>query len=122
MTRTSRAAVGATGLVLCTIPLLVPAAVADTTQPKTKAQIERAERLAADQNRPTKAQVEQEERAQASTGPGLQSNVPLTPPAPSDDDAAAWQLALSAALGAAVTGGIVLTSRQVSHHRQAIAH
>jgi Flp pilus assembly protein TadB len=124
MTRTSRAAVGATGLALCTVALLVPAAVAvaDTTQPKTKAQIERAERLAADQNRPTKAQVEQEERAQASTGPGLQSNVPLTPPAPSDDDAAAWQLALSAALGAAVTGGIVLTSRQVSHHRQAIAH
>jgi hypothetical protein len=121
MTRTSRAAVGATGLALCTVPLLVPAAVADTTHPKTKAQIERAERLAADQNRPTKAQVEQEERVQASTGPGRQSNVPLTPPAPSDGDAAAWQLALSAALGAAVTGGIVLT-RQVSHHRHAIAH
>jgi hypothetical protein len=122
MTRTSRAAVGATGLALCIVAVLVPAAVADTTQPRTKAQIERAERLAAEQNRPTKAQVEQEERAQAPTGPGRQSNVPLTPSAPSDGDAAAWQLALSAALGAAVTGGIVLTSRQVSHHRQAIAH
>jgi hypothetical protein len=122
MTRTSRAAAGATGLALCTLTLLVPAAVADTTQPRTKAQIEHAERLGGEQNHPTKAQVEQRERAQASTGQGQQRNAPATPPASSDGDATAWQLALSAALGAAVTGGIVLSSRQVSHHRHAVAH
>jgi hypothetical protein len=121
MTRTSRAAAGATGLALCTLPLLVPAAVADTHEPRTKAQIEHAERLGGGQNHPTKAQVEQRERDQASTGQGQQRNAPATP-ASGGDDAAAWQLALSAALGAAVTGGIVLTSRQVSHHRQAVAH
>jgi hypothetical protein len=120
MTRTSRAAAGATGLALCTLPLLVPAAVADTHEPRTKAQIEHAERLGGGQNHPTKAQVEQRERDQASTGQGQQRNAPATPA--SGDDAAVWQLALSAALGAAVAGGIVLTSRQVSHHRQAVAH
>jgi hypothetical protein len=124
MKRTSRAAAGVTGLALFTLSLLATAAVADTTERRTKAQVEHAERSAAGPSHPTKAQIEQRERAELPTG-GEQQRAP-SPTGGSagsgDSGAAAWQLTLSAALGATVTGGVVLASRQVSHHRHAVAH
>lgn len=72
-------------------------------------------------NSPSKAQTERAERDAASRGGAGERRDPIDIPSPTGGDAAAWQLALSAALGAAVTGGVVLASRQVSHHRHAVA-
>lgn len=125
MTSTAGAAAGAAGLALITLPLLVPVAVADSTTPQTKAQIENAERSAA-ATHPSKAQVERDEGEQVPTDPGQpaaggEGSTPSTPGGSDGGDAAAWQLALSAALGAAVTGGVVLVSGQVRQHRHAVA-
>jgi hypothetical protein len=126
MTRTARAAVGAAGLALGTLPLLVPIAVAASTRPPTKAQVEHYERSARTAH-PTKAQIERDEHARASSGPGQPSaagggSAPSILTGPNGSDAAAWQLALSAALGAAVTGGgVLLASRHVNQHRHAVA-
>lgn len=116
MTRTSTAAAGATGLALCLLPLLAPAAAADSGAPRTKAQVEHDERS----GHPTKAQIEQRER-DAGVSTGGQQRVPSTGTTVAGG-AAAWQLALSAALGATVTGAVVLGSRRVSQHRHAVAH
>jgi len=126
MTRTTRAAVGAAVLALGTLPLLVPIAVADSTTSPPKAQVEHDERSAGPAH-PTKAQIERDEHARASSGPGQPSaagggSAPSIPTGPNGGDAAAWQLALSAALGAAVTGGVLLVSGQVRQHRHAVAH
>ena len=119
MTRTVHAAAAAAGLALVALPVFLPVAVADTTR-SNKAQIEHAERAATGPNGPTKAQIEQREREQGLTGEG-QGTAPSTPVSSGAGDAAAWQLALSAALGAAVMGGIVVVSRQVSQHQHAVA-
>ena len=87
----------------------------------TKAGIERAERVAAGGTGLSKAQIEQNERVSVSGGSSPALRSPVGTPASSDNSAAAWQLAFSAALGAALTGGVVLATRQVNHHRHAIA-
>ncbi len=89
----------------------------------TKAQIERAERAERAATGPialTKAQIEQRERQQSLSGEG-QGTAASTPLSSGTGDAAAWQLALSAALGATFVGGIVLVSRQVSQQRHPVA-
>jgi hypothetical protein len=109
------------------LSLLVPIAVADSTTPPTKAQVEHDERLARPPSHPTKAQIEHDEHVRASSGPGQPSaagggSASSIPTGPNGGDAAAWQLALSAALGAAVTGGgVLLASRHVNQHRHAVA-
>lgn len=120
MTRTVHAAAAAAGLALFTLPALAPVAVADLSPTSTKAQIEHAEGLAAGPTNPTKAQIEQAEREQGSTVV-RQGPAPSTPVSSGAGDAAAWQLALSAALGAVLMGSIVVASRQVSQHRHAVA-
>ena len=105
--------------------LFIPTAAAAAAEPvaTTKAGIEYTERLAAEQLR-SKAQVERDERASQSPasrtigGGALPGAVDRHS---SGGGAAAWQLALSAALGAAVTGGLVVASRQINQHRHAIA-
>ena len=119
MTRTVHVAAAAAGLALFTGPVFLPAAVADTSPLTTKAQIEHAERAATGPSHPTKARVEQRERQQSLSGEGQRTS-PSTPVSSGAGDAAAWQLALSAALGATLMGGIVLVSRQVSQHRHAV--
>lgn len=120
MTRTVHAAAAAAGLALSALPVFLPVAVADTSPSRTKAQIEHAEREATGRTGPTKAQIEQREREQGLPGEG-QGTAPSTPVSSGSGDAAAWQLALSAALGATLMGGVVVVSRQVSHHRHAVA-
>lgn len=100
-------------LTLSTLPLvLLPAAALATTDPGPKAAIEHAERQAAGPTQPTKAQVEHGE-AQLPV-PAQHDPQPLG----STGDAALWQLAMSAALGAALTGAVVVTSRRMGqrHH------
>ena len=92
--------------------VLVPAAALATTDPSPKAAIEHAERQAAGPTHPTKAQVEHHE-AQL---PGPATHEPQ-PASGSTGDAALWQLAMSAALGAALTAVVVVTSRRVGQHR-----
>lgn len=93
--------------------VLLPAAALATTDHGPKAAIEHAERQSAAPTHLTKAQVEQHE---------TQLSVPTTPdPQPtsgSTGDAALWQLAMSAALGAALTGAVLVTSRRMGqrHH------
>jgi len=119
MKLTSRPAAAVAGFALSALPILLmpSAAAADTaprgasTTPTTKAAIEHAERQVADAGPTSKAQIEHRERGQRGTAADQGgSRAPLSPTAPSssgDTGAAAWQLALSAALGAAVTGGVV---------------
>ena len=121
MTLTFLPAVGAAGLALAVLPFLVPSAVADSTTPGSKAQIEYAERSAAGLH-PSKAQAERDERERASFGRGRaavgREGTTRSAPGGSDsNDAAAWQLAL----GAAVTGGAVLVSARVVSHKPAVA-
>jgi hypothetical protein len=96
--------------------VLVPAAALATTNPAPKAAIEHAERQApgaTQPDQPNKAQIEHHE---------AQVPVPTSPhPQPesgSTGDAALWQLAMSAALGAALTGAVVVASRRMGqrHH------
>lgn len=106
-------------LALSALPLvLVPAAAATATGPSTKAAIEHAEQQAAAPTHPAKAQVENDESTSTRSA-GQQ----ITPsPRPSDGlEAAAWQLALSAALGALLTGGVVVGYHHLGHQGTAIA-
>jgi hypothetical protein len=122
MSKTSRAAAGTAALVLCTLPLVHPAVAADNAPSRTKAGIEYAERqVAATTDLPSKAQVERDERESAG-GTGPRSPEGGTGSTGGDGGAAAWQLGLSAALGAALTGGVLVAAQQMRHHRQAVAH
>ena len=103
----------ALALALSALPLvLLPAVALATTGPGPKAAIEHAERQAAEATRPSKAQIEHRE---------AQLPVPASqepqPESGSTGDAALWQLAMSAGLGAALTGAVVVTSRRVGQHR-----
>jgi hypothetical protein len=127
MNQFARAGLGAAALTAAALPLLPAIAVADDGPHPSKAQIEYQERVAAATQHPTKAQIEYAERSRAAAGApasataGSRSQTTSRVPISDGGDAAAWQLALSAAAGAALTGGAVLASRQVSRHRQAIA-
>jgi hypothetical protein len=126
MSHFARAGATSAALTLAALPLLPVVAVADTGPHPSKAQIEYQERAAAASQHPTKAQVEYAERSQAgangpATADGSRSRTGTQAPISDNGDAAAWQLALSAAVGAALSGGVVLASRQVSRHRQAVA-
>jgi len=109
-----RSSVAALAVALAALTLvLLPAAALATTDPGPKAAIEHAERQAAAPTHPTKAQVEQHEaRLSVPTSPDPQ------PASGSTSDAALWQLAMSAALGAALTGAVVVASRRMGqrHH------
>lgn len=123
MNQTSRPAAAVAAFALSALALLLSPtdASADTAGGPTKAGIEHSERLAAGADGLSKAQIEQREREQRTTGGGAQQQLaPSSPSSSSGTGAAAWQLALSAALGAALTGGIVVASRQVTH-RHAVA-
>lgn len=106
-------------LALSALPLvLVPATAAADSGPSTKAAIEHAEQQAAAPTHPPKAQVEHDEST--STRPSGQQITPS--PHPSGGlDATAWQLALSAALGALVTGGVVVGYHRLAQQGTAIA-
>ena len=105
--------VAALTLALSALPLvLLPAAALATTDPGPKAAIEHAERQAAEPTEPNKAQIEHHE-AQL-PGPATHDSQPVSG---STGDAALWQLAMSAGLGAALTGAVVVTSRRVGQHR-----
>ena len=112
--RHPRHRVAAVALALTAMPLvLLPAAALATTDPSPKAAIEHAEMQAAGPTHPPKAQIEHHEAqlpVPASHDPQPQSG--------STGDAALWQLAMSAALGAALTGAVVVTSRRMGqrHH------
>jgi hypothetical protein len=113
-------------LTLTVLPtaLLAPAvAAADVATPSTKAQIEHAEQISA--RTVTKAQVEHAERASATTAAARTTATTTTrsPATGGSDggDAAAWQLAVSAALGAVLTGAALLTARRVVDHRRPLA-
>lgn len=97
----------------------LPAATAAATGPRTKAAIEHAERQTVTPTHPNKAQIEHDE---STTGrPAGQQVTPSTADSSGGLDATAWQLALSAALGALVTAGVVVGSRRVGHHGEAVA-
>jgi hypothetical protein len=107
-----RAAALALALSALTLVLLPAAALAATTFPSPKAAIEHAERQAAGATQPNKAQIEHHE---------AQLPVPARhdpqPESGSTGDAALWQLAMSAGLGAVLTGAVVVTSRRIGQHR-----
>jgi hypothetical protein len=104
--------VAAVALALSALPLvLLPAVALATTDPGPKAAIEHAEQLAADATQPNKAQIEHHE-AQLPVPAGHNPQ-----PGPgSTGDPALWQLAVSAGLGAALTGAVVVTSRRIGQH------
>lgn len=128
MTYISRPAAGVAALTLSVLPFALPTGASADTGPasRTKAAIEHEERL--EGSGPHKAQIEHAERQSAPVagttalaGTTAQGGNPVDSPAPSGGgNAAAWQLALSAALGATVTGGAVLAARLASHHRHAV--
>jgi hypothetical protein len=123
MSHVTRRRAATLALALSTLPvfLLPVAAVADTAPPSAKAAIEHAERQAdATPTHPTKAQIEHREATTPSRPAGQQAT-PSSSVRSGGPDATTWQLALSAALGALVTGGVVLGSRRFSHHGTAIA-
>jgi hypothetical protein len=127
------ARVGATGaaLTLASLPLLPMVAVAQEEPLPNRAQIEYQERVSAplrlhygtEVGQPTKAQVEYMERTNAATSStsGSGSQVQSQSSTSDSGDAAVWQLAVSAAVGALITGGFVLTSRGVVRHRHALS-
>ncbi len=104
--------VAALTLALSALPLvLLPAVALATTDPGPKAAIEHAERQAAGPTQPNKAQIEHHE-AQLPVPAGHEPQ----PESGSTGDAALWQLAMSAGLGAALTGAVVVTSRRIGQH------
>ncbi len=123
LTNTAAARLLLTLTVLPTALLVPTIAAADTTPPSTKAQIEHAEQLSA--RTVTKAQVERSERAAATTtattATRTTTSTTQSPAHSGEGDAAAWQLAVSAVLGAAVAGGVMVTSRQLTNHRRPLA-
>jgi uncharacterized protein HemX len=109
--------VAALTLALSALPLvLLPAAALATTDPGPKAAIEHAERQAAGPTHPTKAQIEHREAQ-----PPAPARHTQQPQSGSTGDAALWQLAISAGLGAALTGAVVVTSRRVGQHHHHVA-
>jgi hypothetical protein len=117
---TARWGLGATA-VLTALLLPAAAATADTsTGQPSKAQVEHAERLGA--TGATKAQIEHAERqttsGRSSTAPGGTS----TPISASSSDAAAWELAASAAVGALLTATAMVGARRFGHRERALAH
>jgi hypothetical protein len=109
------------GLSVLPTALLLPAiAAADAAAPSTKAQIEHAERGATPAHT-TKAQVEAVERAAAPAPATVPQSDHPTVPSSGSGDAAAWQLAVSAAFGAALAGGVIVASRQLTSHRHPVA-
>lgn len=131
MTHLKHRATAMAGLALATSPFLLVATPA-AADAGGKAAIEHAERQrdsTLTDSTLTKAQIEQQERtsgAGSDRSPGRDTNPvrPVNVPAlPSDGgNAAAWQIALSAALGAALGGGTLVATRQMSRHRHAVAH
>ena len=129
------ARVGATGaaLTLASLPLLPMVAVAQEEPVPNRAQIEYQERVSAplrlhygtELGQPTKAQIEYLERtsaaASSSSTSGSGSQVQSQPSTSDSGDAAVWQLAVSAAAGALLTGGVVLASRNMGRHRHALS-
>ena len=124
MNTTSRTVMAAAALTHSATPLVhAPPPAADG---RGKAAVEYAERQAAGNDGLSKAQIEQREREQAQsggtrTGGSSQQNPGPTVPSGGDGGAAAWQLALSAALGAVMAGGLLSAARQVNHHRRPVA-
>jgi hypothetical protein len=105
--------VAALTLALSALPLvLLPATALATTDPAPKAAIEHAEQQAAGPTHPSKAQVEHREGRPAAPA----DRQPVSGSG-STSDAAAWQLAMSAGLGAALTAAVVVTSRRIGQHR-----
>ena len=105
--------VAALTLALSALPLvLLPAAALATAEPGPKAAIEHADMQAAAPTHPTKAQVEH-----GATRPAAPARHDPQPQSGSTGDAALWQLALSAGLGAALTGAVVSTSRRLGQHQ-----
>lgn len=129
MNTTSRLSVTVATLALSTGPLMLAVPAAADTAGGTKAGIEYSERMysqrqAAGAGDLSKAQIEKRERDQAGSGGGGQQRSPSsgsTSGGTVGGDATAWQLALAAALGAGLTGAVVVASRQVSQHRQPVA-
>ena len=106
--------------------VLVPGAAALATgpAPTVKAQVEYAERQAMAADHPTKAQVEYAERsrpaaAAGAAGPSVTAATTSSTPS-TGRDAAPWELAVSAAFGAALAGGVIVTSRRVLDHRRVL--
>jgi hypothetical protein len=106
--------------------MLPVAAQAEDGSHTTKAQVEWTERVAATfpaaANHPPKAQIE---HAESETGGSSPADVRQQPARErhdvSGDGAAAWQLALSAAAGASVTGLVVAAGRRTNRGRAALA-
>ena len=131
MNRIARTGVTGAALTLATLPLLPVVALAHEAPVPNKAQIEYQERVQAPlrlhygvvaDSHLTKAQIEYNERTSASTGStSSQVSKPQTQLRIDSGDAAVWQLAVSAAAGALLTGGVVLTSRGMGRRRQALA-
>ena len=105
---------------LALVPLTVSTALADGSG-QSKASIEHQERLgAASTSQPSsKAQIEHQEMTAGDSSSRTSTSTSTDPAGstPSSGDAAAWQLAVSAALGAAVTGAAFLGARQMANHR-----
>ena len=126
MTRATRRATTVAALALTTTltgaPLLAAgiAQAADTAPSRSKAAIEHDERLTTGSTSTTgqltKAQIEHGETAARSTSSGSTDDG-AGRAAATGGDAAAWQLATAAALGALVTGAAFAGARQVAQHR-----
>lgn len=122
MTHLSRPAAAVAALVLSALPCLVSPSSATADTATTKAGIEHVERLAATSDHPSKAQIERQERESATVG-GTDSRPVDVPSSPGgSSDPVVWQLALSAAAGAALTGGAVIAGRKVNQQGHAVAH
>jgi hypothetical protein len=103
------------------------AQAADTAPDRSKAAIEHDEQQSAggtSADRLTKAQIEHREAAGSTSAPGSATDRSTdsagggaSQAAATGGDAAAWQLAASAALGALVTGAAFVGARQVAGHR-----
>jgi hypothetical protein len=127
LTSRTRAGRLVASVAVATLPLLPAAAQADGRSHPTKGQVEYAERVAATgrqatADHPTKARVEHAELPSAPGGP----TTAREHRAPDRDDAGGgwatgWQLALSAAAGASVTGLVVAGGRRNGRGRAALA-
>jgi hypothetical protein len=103
---------------LALVPMTVSAALADGSG-QSKAAIEHQELLsAASTNQPSsKAQIEHQEMTARDSSSSTSTSTDPAGSASSSGDAAVWQLAISAALGAALTGSAFLGARQMANHR-----
>ncbi|HZI97842.1 MAG TPA: hypothetical protein VFD41_10000 [Actinomycetales bacterium] len=118
MSKTQRVVRGMSvvGLAASAVWLPVAANAADEPQPVPKAQVEYLERQGAPH--PPKAQIEHAERgAEPANKPGSATSISDS----STGNAVAWQLALSAAAGAAVTGVVLVGTQRVRRHHSVVA-